>query len=657
MRNRIIQRLLDKKRNKNAENYSAYNNSEFDSSSVLGQGDYASQRRDANWNATYDTKDSLDNSSIYDKVYKSGLFKTGGTAPIPKMYNMGGVQQLPGGNMQQIPGSDAVQFNGQSHDEGGIQLDGQTEVEGNETMDQVTMAKDGGKRRDYFFSDHLKEGGVSFANQHKEILANGGGQEEIDYLAKMQEKKAGRTPDKIQSASLGGVMKYEDGGTFKAHSDKSKRIREILKAQGYDIPDEIDLGNPDISDTQGSQGGGYYGDEGVDLSSEANRKDFYSRNKELLNKIDDDNDGIPDIDSWDDFNPEKHTKSFQTQYNTDINNAFNADADLMAEFEKEGYTEKDLKEFGFYDSPGGADTGIDNQFGQYTWSRGKFGKTEKEKEEKEKEGPCPDPGCPEGQAWNQDTCACEGGSSTSETVGTDKKKDWAGAALGLGSMIPAVMAFTESPDYMESPDLQSPGIVKAERVAKQHLDRVDFNDQIARNANDATAMGKFIETSGGGPANISNKMAAYAKKQAGDRDIKSQEAKANIAISNEENVLDNKRKAYNSESALNASKFNVSSQEAAESSNIRNNMYVDEYNSAADAATKDRKLNAVQYGINTLATLHRDKLTKGAADNLAKAVDGQRGTLERFFSSQAKSAKQGGFKKGGGYRTLQKLRK
>ena len=85
MRNRIIQRLLDKKRNKNAENYSAYNNSEFDSSSVLGQGDYASQRRDANWNATYDTKDSLDNSSIYDKVYKSGLFKTGGTAPIPKI--------------------------------------------------------------------------------------------------------------------------------------------------------------------------------------------------------------------------------------------------------------------------------------------------------------------------------------------------------------------------------------------------------------------------------------------------------------------------------------------------------------------------------------------------------------------------------------------
>ena len=67
-------------------------------------------------------------------------------------------------------------------------------------------------------------------------------------------------------------------------------------------------------------------------------------------------------------------------------------------------------------------------------------------------------------------------------------------------------------------------------------------------------------------------------------------------------------------------------------SNIRNKMYVDEYNSAADAATKDRKLMAVQYGLNTLVQLNRDKQTKAAADNLAKAVDGQRGALDRFFA-------------------------
>ena len=206
--------------------------------------------------------------------------------------------------------------------------------------------------------------------------------------------------------------------------------------------------------------------------------------------------------------------------------------------------------------------------------------------------------------------------------------------LGLGSMIPAVMAFTEKPDYMENPDLMTPGIVKPERIAKTNLDRVDFNDQIARNANDATAMNKFIETSGGGPANMANKMAAYAQKQQGDREIKAQEAKANVAIANQEASMDQQRKAMNAEAALNASKFNVSSQEKADMQNIRNNMYVDEFNAAADAATKDRRLNAVQYGIDALASLHRDRLTKQASDNLAAAVDGQRGALDRFFKSQ-----------------------
>ena len=47
--------------------------------------------------------------------------------------------------MKNIPGTDAVEFKGASHDNGGIMLDDQTEVEGGETMDQVTMKK-GGKR-------------------------------------------------------------------------------------------------------------------------------------------------------------------------------------------------------------------------------------------------------------------------------------------------------------------------------------------------------------------------------------------------------------------------------------------------------------------------------------------------------------------------------
>ena len=256
--------------------------------------------------------------------------------------------------------------------------------------------------------------------------------------------------------------------------------------------------------------------------------------------------------------------------------------------------------------------------------------------------------CPEGQIWDEEMQACvlptvDVDDVKKPSTTTPKQKDYIGSLLGLGSMIPAVMAFTEKPDYMKHPDLQAPGIVKAERVAKQHLDRIYMNDQLARNAADSRAMNEYINTSGGGPATMANKMAVYAKKQEGDRNIKAQEHKANIAVANEEAVLDNKRKAYNAESALDASKFNVSAADKADMANIRNAMYIDEFNRGADAATKDRRLNAVQYGINTLATLYRDKLTRGASDNLALAIDGQRGALDRFYEEQ--NAKRGGYRR------------
>ena len=129
---------------------------------------------------------------------------------------------------------------------------------------------------------------------------------------------------------------------------------------------------------------------------------------------------------------------------------------------------------------------------------------------------------------------------------------------------------------------------------------------------------------------MANKMALYAKKQQGDREIKAQEARANTAISNEEANMDSARKARNANAALDASKFNVQSQENAASNNARNKMYTDEFNRSADAVTGDRRLNAVQYGINTLASLHRDKLMYQASADVTRAIDGQRGTMPRF---------------------------
>ena len=141
---------------------------------------------------------------------------------LNKKYNLGGMS-LPGGMVAPIPGTDAVEFMGQTHEEGGIMMDPQTEVEDGETMDKVTM-KHGGKR-DYFFSSHLKKGGRSYADMHKDVLAMGGTQEDVDMLARMQEKSAGRDPNQV--AKLGGVVEYNTGGLSQA--DKMANFQKILE--------------------------------------------------------------------------------------------------------------------------------------------------------------------------------------------------------------------------------------------------------------------------------------------------------------------------------------------------------------------------------------------------------------------------------------------
>ena len=107
-------------------------------------------------------------------------------------------------------------------------LDQRTEVEGGETMDKVKMKKEGGTMKDYIFSDHLKLGGTSFAKRHKDILKRGGSQKEIQELAKLQEKKANRTPK---------VM--EHGGEY--HDDQGRPTTEegVLIATSQEEADRL----------------------------------------------------------------------------------------------------------------------------------------------------------------------------------------------------------------------------------------------------------------------------------------------------------------------------------------------------------------------------------------------------------------------------------
>ena len=596
---------------------------------------------------------------LEDKKRKK--FLNGGSMENTIRYNMGGVQQLPGGAAQQIPGSDAVQFSGATHDQGGIMMDNITEVEDGETMDQVTMAKKGGKR-DYFFSSHLKHGGVSFADQHKNILENGGAQEDIDYLAKIQEKAAGRTSGKVK-AKLGGVVKYQNGGyPSQIKTEKQKKWYDDSIEKGRFWKDGSMWKSEEVynkSQEENKNTAGSTSSTASTSSTDRGNKyqvqsyDVYGDEEGEYGNIADYQSGVDSGDQQ--FYAGKDDKYFRAQLedeNARNSWAGNADPEVLelagVESIEDLNTPDAITKYQEAWNTLHTDNkiAVDGKFGEQTW-RTASGNFEPE----------------EGDDGDGD----DGGDYESTTTTTTTEKDIYkkdnnsrnASLLGLGSMIPAVMAFTEKPDYMESPDLVAPGIVKAERVAKQHLDRVDFNDQIARNASDAMAMNKFIETSGGGPANMANKMALYAKKQQGDREIKGQEARANIAISNEEANLDNKRKVFNSDAALDASKFNVGSQERAAVENTSNKMYVDEFNSSSDAATKDRKLNAVQYGINALASMHRDKLSYDAQSDYSHAIDGQRNSYERFLEEKygltektttteketEETAKRGGYRK------------
>jgi len=532
------------------------------------------------------------------------------------VYETGGLQ-LPGGVMTNIPGSDAVEFTGQTHDEGGIMMDNITEVEDGETMDQVTM-KDGGKH-DYFFSHHLKHGGVPFAEHHKSILNNGGDQGDIDYLAKMQEKKAGRTTDKIGTAELGGIVKYDNGGEKKDIKEGKFRVASYETYGGL----EGDLGT--VADYQPGlmvNGVQMYADKDDVEFRKLLKTDDFSTN--WMANVDPEILKAAGINSFEDMGTKANVLKYQKAWN-----AANPD-NLIDE---------------------------DGLFGEQTFRTAKVKAPVDNGEDDNGEDGTKDP----------IEYTVSGGEDTNI-----ERKNWQGTLLGAASMIPAVMAFTEQPDYMESPDLIAPGVVKAERIAKTHLDRVDYNDLLAKNAGDSRAMNLYIDTQAGGPATMSNKMMAFANKKKADLEIKNAETKANVAIANQEKRDDDQRRKINSELAFNASKINATNFMNAEKENARNNMLVDEFNRGADATTKDRKLAAVQYGINALASLHRDKQMKDASDNVASAISGQTGVLERWqrsgvdmqgnplmniINQNTKAASSSVPAKQGGYRRLKLIRR
>ena len=539
--------------------------------------------------------------------------ESGGLYNQMKQYGMGG-QQLPGGTMEPIPNSDAVEFNGQSHDDGGIMVDAQTEVEGGETMDQVTMAKNGGKRSDYFFSDHLKEGGVSYANMHKEILAEGGDQNKIDYLAKMQEKAAGRSPNKIQTAGNGGVKMYNTGGSNVSNQGGINNNTNTRYENQYQ---EIE---PVVDFTQDL--------EGKPIYNEVSNNEF----------VIDPNDLNTDADNAENFlnnffksrEDQRIKENEKTKEVITENPVINKTVKKNIVKKKNNNVKKTTNEvvsndIVTTDETPIINTNVDNTF-SVDYLKRKANREVGPQDEtnslstEEQEQIIRNEGTPENNAL------------------LDKLKEQARRGVipteayiaGIAQLLPAAYSFfNKQPDAEQgsyTPGFTSPII--AERGKASRLERVNYNNERSNNASDMRGINKFIETSGGGPANIINKMAAYSRKQQGNAKITAAETRANTQIANQEAQMEQQMSINNMSRAQQASGQNAQMirAEAARADQI--NMS----NAAARQKVKDDEEYMKYQGVSATASgiggLLGDALSYKANERMAKAI-GSEGIYDR----------------------------
>lgn len=170
------------------------------------------RNREAQMKAMTDTATAMDNarvaSMLTDVNQGFNLKNTPG-----QMAKYGGkIEYLQGGVAKSL-GRGAKEYIGKSHEDGGIDLPGNIEVEGGET-----------EQNNYIFSKHLKlHTGISYAQAHKNLLKSGASSEEIKQLALSQEAAAGRNPNEIKTmkfAKYGGPLMYKEGGNTETDPPK-----------------------------------------------------------------------------------------------------------------------------------------------------------------------------------------------------------------------------------------------------------------------------------------------------------------------------------------------------------------------------------------------------------------------------------------------------
>jgi hypothetical protein len=537
-------------------------------------------------------------TKAYDQVSSA---KYGG----PLQYRMGG-QKLPGGKTVPLPGG-AVEFVGQKHSQGGIMLDKMTEVEGGETMDKVRMKKYGGKNSDYIFSDHLKLGGVSFAKRHKDILQRGGSQKEIQELAKMQEKKAGRTPKVMQG---GGVTSTDLlaglEGNFSEDMTSEEAAAELNRAATAARNEGRTL--EDVEAAKAER-------ERIIAENEAKRAEraeagaVQEKNKETGQRIYGGNQE-ENIGSWlqmmeDDMSklPEEYRNfDFSTYKNEDgtfNTNAFNTKEEKAKFREWYNSLPNDLVS-GKISAEN--DKG-DLVFGQQ-WNSRRLLERPPEPEELEyaevdlKVKPIvPDP--------VEDGVVEQPDDPNDPQVKTKKKKDVPVGALlaGASQLVPPAYALLKKPPTV-------PGYAP-QAYAKPQLPRVNYNAERASNASDMRATMASIENNAAGPGGMVNMIAAMGKKRQGDLQIAQAESAANKQLSAEEARL-----------GAQTSQFNIGQDAQAQQYNRQ----------LAREQIKDRReevLGALDAAADRIAGITGDVLDYKSAERQAEAISGETGVLLR----------------------------
>lgn len=527
----------------------------------------------------------------------------------------GGERKLPGGKTVPLAGG-AVEFVGRKHSEGGIMLDSMTEVEGGETMDKVAMKKQGGKAADYIFSDYLKLGGKTFATRHKEILSRGGSQDEIQELAKLQEKKAGR---KEKVMRKGGYRSYQEGGTaadtqdllaglsqgkFYEGMSNEDRVKELARAataarnNGLTM-EQVQERQAEIEKVR-TENAAKMAERAEAGAREEQRQDgsgrIYGGNEEdnigqWLQMMEKDAANLPEEFQTFDFSKYKNANG------TFDPNTFNTKEEKSKFREWYNSLPDDL-----VSGKLAADNDkSDLTFGEQ-WNSRRLLQREPEPQEipygevnfdvqipEPTEGP--DAEVPEG--------------SMPPEVKVNKKRDVPMSALlaGASQLIPPAYALLKKPQSV-------PGYAP-QAYAKPQLPRVNYNAERSSNASDLRATMASIENNAAGPGGMVNMIAAMSKKRKGDLAIADAESKANKQLAAEEAALGQRTSEFNIGQNAEAQRFNreLARQQIAD--------------------RRQEVLGALDAAADRISGITGDALEYKAQERLAEATSGSTGVLLR----------------------------